>query len=161
MTLAYAIAPRGHRAYGSVPRNHGRNSTLIAALTLEGIGATTVLEGALTAASFVTFVRDVLCPTLRPGQIVILDNLSCHKDATARRLVEGRGCRLLFLPSYSPDFSPIESAFAKIKAYLRRLAARTTAALLTALAHAVTLITAQDAQGFFSHCGYRLEAQLA
>jgi transposase len=159
MTLAYAIAPRGHRAYGSVPRNHGRNTTLIAALTLDGIGATMVLEGALCAATFVTFVRDVLGPTLRPGQIVLLDNLSCHKDATARHLVEARGCRVLFLPSYSPDFSPIESAFAKIKAYLRRVAARTTEALLAALAHATTLITAQDAQGFFRHCGYHLEAQ--
>jgi transposase len=142
------------------PVNHGRHSTLIASLTLAGIGATTILEGALTAASFVTFVRDALCPTLRPGHIVLLDHLSCHKDATARRLVAQCGYRLLFLPAYSPDFSPIESAFAKMKTYLRRVAARTTAALRTALLHATTLITPQDAHGFFRHCGYPLDAQV-
>ena len=96
----------------------------------------------------------LLAPSLRPGQIVVLDNLSIHQGARVRQAIEARGCRLLFLPAYSPDFSPIEEAFSKLKAYLRRVGARTHEALQDAIAQALTLITAQDALGWFLHCGY-------
>jgi transposase len=161
MTPRYGRAPRGTRVYGAVPRNHGRNVTLIAALSVEGIGAAMALPGALDGPAFAAYVRASLAPALRPGQIVVLDNLAVHKDAAARRLIEARGCRLLFLPPYSPDFSPIELAFSKVKAHLRRAGARTPEGLHAALATALDTITAADARGWFRHCGYpRSEAQL-
>jgi transposase len=155
----YARAPRGQRAYSSVPRNHGKNTTLLAALTLEGIGPALTLQGAVDTPTFVTYVRELLGPALRPGQIVLLDNLSCHADPHVRALIEACGCQVLYLPSYSPDFSPLEKAFAKIKQYLRRVAARTPDALEAALAQALDLISAQDAHNFFRHCGYHLVDQ--
>jgi transposase len=159
LTALYARAPQGQRAYSSVPRNHGKNTTLLAALTLEGIGPALTLQGAVDTPAFVTYVRELLCPTLRPGQIVLLDNLSCHTDPQVRALIEARGCQVLYLPAYSPDFSPIENAFAKIKQYLRRVGARTTAALEAALAQAIDRISAQDAHSFFRQCGYHLVDQ--
>jgi len=160
MAPRYARAPRGQRAHGAVPRNHGRDTTLIAALSAEGLGAAMALPGARDGAAFVAYVREFLAPTLRPGQTVALDNLAVHKDATARRLIEARGCRLLFLPPYSPDCNPIEHAFAKLKEHLRRAEARTADALHAALAAALATITAADARGWFRHCGYPLsEAQ--
>jgi len=158
MTPRYGRAPRGQRVYGAVPRNRGRNTTLIAALTAEGIGATMTLAGALDGPAFVAYIRAFLGPALRPGQIVILDNLAVHKVAAARALIEARGCRLLFLPPYSPDFNPIEHAFAKLKEHLRRAGARTEAALHTAIASALDAITAQDAYGWFAACGHRPRA---
>jgi hypothetical protein len=110
LTPLYARAPKGERAYGVVPRNHGKNTTLVAALTLEGIDVAMTLEGAIDTPAFLVFVREILCPRLRPGQTVLLDNLSCHHDARVRAFVEAAGCSLLFLPSYSPDFSPIEQS---------------------------------------------------
>ena len=156
MTPRYARAPRGQRAQGAVPRNHGRNTTLIAALSAEGVGAAMALPGALDGAAFVAYVRAFLVPTLRPGQIVVLDNLAVHKHPAARRLIEARGCRLLFLPPSSPDFNPIEHAFAKLKEYLRRAGARTADALHGAPAAALATITAADAHAWFRHCGYPL-----
>lgn len=154
MTPRYARAPRGQRAHGRVPRNWGGNVTLVATLTPDGPGPTMALAGALDGPAFVAYVREFLAPTLRPGQIVVLDNLAVHKNAAARRLVEARGCRLLFLPPYSPDFSPIELAFAKLKAHLRRAAARSRADLERAIADALDAITTSDARGWFRHCGY-------
>jgi transposase len=160
MTPRYARAPRGARVRGAVPRNHGQNTTLIAALTAAGAGPTLALDGAVDGPAFAAYLREVLAPTLRPGQVVVLDNLSAHKGDAARAIVEARGCRLLFLPAYSPDFSPIELAFAKLKEALRRAGARTKDALIDALAHALDAITAQDARGWFAACGYPLpEAQ--
>ena len=147
MTPRYARAPRGTRVYGAIPRNHGQNTTLVAALSPDGIGAAMTLDGASDGPAFVAYVREFLAPTLRPGQIVVLDNLAVHKVAAARALVEARGCRLLFLPAYSPDFSPIELAFAKLKEALRRAGARTKPALETAIAVALDAITAQDLRG--------------
>jgi transposase len=159
LTRRCARAPRGERARGQVPRNYGRPTTLIAALAPDGLGAAMTLEGAANTAAFTAYVRELLCPTLRPGQIVILDNVSFHHAAPIRELIEARGCRLLFLPPYSPDFAPIEHAFSKLKAALRAAAARTQAARDAAIAAALDLITAADAHGWFRHCGYRLPAQ--
>jgi transposase len=119
-----------------------------------------VLEGAVDGDAFAAYARDVLAPDLRPGQVVVLDNLSAHKDERARAAVAGAGARLLFLPAYSPDLNPIELAFAKIKADLRRAAAREREALVEAIREAIDAVTAADARGFFAHCGFPLPGQL-
>lgn len=155
LTPRMAWAPRGHRAYGTVPRNTPPNTTLIASLTTAGIGPSLLLEGATDTAAFVTYIEQVLAPTLRQGQIVLLDTWSVHKNRQVRAVVEARGCQLWFLPTYSPDLSPIELAFAKLKEGVRRTGARTRAALETAIAHALDTITSADARAFFKHCGYR------
>jgi transposase len=159
MTRLYARAPRGERAYAKVPRNRGKNTTLLASMTSGGMGACLAVEGATTRAVFEAYVEQVLAPSLRPGQVVIVDNLSSHKGDRVRELIEGRGCSLLFLPPYSPDFSPIEEAFSKIKALLRKAAARTRGALLEAIGRAISAVTPEDAMGFFSNCGYLPAAQ--
>jgi transposase len=159
LTSLYARAPKGQRAHGRVPRNHGPNTTLLASLTLEGMGPAATLEGAVDSLTFAAYVEQVLAPTLRPDDIVVLDNLSAHQSGRARQAVEARGAQLWFLPAYSPDLSPIEEAFAKVKGLLRRAEARTREALEAALAQALEAITAQDARGFFGHCGYLPQAQ--
>ena len=111
MTPRRARAPRGQRAYGAVPRNRGGNTTLIAALTPAGLGPAMTLPGAADRPAFVAYVREVLAPAHVPGQTVVLDNLAVHQRAAIRHLIEARGCRLLFLPPYSPEFAPIEHAF--------------------------------------------------
>jgi DDE superfamily endonuclease len=160
MTRRRARAPRGERAIGRVPRNHGPNITLFAALTPAGLGPALAMAGAADGAAFGLYVGEVLIPSLRPGQIVILDQLNVHKSATIRALIEAAGCQLVLLPSYSPDFNPIEQAFAKIKTHLRTAAARTFDALATAIGHALETITPTDAHGYFTHCGYHLLGQL-
>ncbi len=118
------------------------------------------VEGATTGAVFEAYVERVLAPALRPGQVVVLDNLNAHKGERVRELVEARGCELLFLPAYSPDFSPIEEAFSKVKALLRREKARTREALVGAIGRALDAVSGRDARGFFVHCGYPPRAQL-
>jgi transposase len=159
MTRRYARAPKGERAYGRVPRNRGPNTTLLASMSLSGMGGAMAVEGATTKAVFETYVDRVLAPTLIPGQVVILDNLAAHKSKRVLELVEGRGCRVLFLPAYSPDFSPIEEAFSKIKALLRKASARTQEALVEAIGMALSAVRPEDAIGFFGHCGYLPTAQ--
>lgn len=159
LTRRYARAPGGQRARGSVPRNHGTGTTLIAALTPEGLTAAMTLPGALNTSAFLVYLREILCPTLRPGQTVILDNLSVHKAAEAEELIAAAGCELLFLPPYSPDFSPIELAFSQLKAFLRSVGARTQEALDQALTRALDCVTAVAAGAYFRHCGYRSAAQ--
>lgn len=154
MTPVYAYAPRGQRAVGKVPRNYGETMTLMASLSMHGMGEALMLDGAADGAAFEVYVEQLLAPSLQPGQIVIMDNLSIHLGPRVREAIEARGCRLLFLPAYSPDLSPIEEAFSKLKALLRRAGARTREALQEAIAQALTLITAQDARGWFTHCGY-------
>jgi transposase len=154
LTPLYARSPKGERAKGSVPRNRGKNTTVIAALTYSGIGPCMILEGSANAVAFEKYVEEILAPSLVAGQIVILDNLGAHKGEKVVSLIEARGCRLLFLPGYSPDFSPIEEAFSKLKNALRRAGARTREALQEAICQALLTITAQDAQGWFRHCGY-------
>jgi transposase len=160
MTPRRARAPRGQRAVGTAPRNHGTNVTLLAALVPTGIAAPLVVEGAADSAAFTVYVARVLVPVLRPGQIVILDNLSVHKGEPVRALIEAAGCQLLFLPAYSPDFNPIELAYAKLKQALRRAAARTYDALVEAIGAALATITETDARAFFAHCGFPLQDQL-
>ena len=150
----YARAPQGIRAYGQVPRNHGHNVTLLAALTPEGIGPSMTIPGAIDSAAFAAYVQRFLVPNLHPGQVVILDNLSAHKSAAARNAIEAAGCELRFLPAYSPDFNPIELAFAKLKSRLRAAAARDPASLDQATAQAIDTITPADARAFYAHCGF-------
>jgi transposase len=158
MTRRRARAPRGERAVGRTPRNHGPNVTLLAALTPAGIGPAWAITGAVDGAAFAAYATRVLAPSLRPGQVVVLDNLSAHKSADARTAVEAVGCRLLFLPAYSPDFNPIELAFAKVKQRLRAAAERTPEGLIAATAAAIDAVSPTDAHGFFAHCGFQLPA---
>jgi transposase len=154
LTPLYARAPKGQRAVGKVRRNTGANTTLIASLSVQGMGEALILEGAADALAFEVYIEQVLAPSLRKGQIVVMDNLSIHQGERVRQALEARGCQLVFLPAYSPDFSPIEEAFSKLKAALRRIGARTHDALFEAIAQALKTITAQDALGWFTHCGY-------
>lgn len=156
LTRLYARSPKGQRAYGSVPRNHGTTTTLIGALTPEGLPIAMTIDGAVDTAAFQAFCEHILCPALRPGQTVLLDNLAVHKGQRVRELIEAAGCSLLFLPAYSPDFAPIEQAFAKVKGILRSIGARTKEALEVAIAHALDAVTPQDAHGFFRHCGFQV-----
>ncbi len=159
LTRLYARAPQGERAIGCVPRNHGTSTTLITALSPDGIQAAMTLVGALDKVAFRIFARDILGPTLRPGQVVALDNLSIHRDPEIRDVIEARDCFLIYLPTYSPDLAPVEMAVAKIKAHLRQVGARTQEALDQAITVALDLITPKDARGFFRHAGYPLPAQ--
>ena len=128
-------------------------------MTLEGMGPSLTVESATTSVVFETYVEQVLAPTLRGGQVIVMDNLSAHKGERVRELIEGRGCELLYLPSYSPDFNPIEEAFSKIKGLLRKSKARTKEALLEAIGAAISAVTSTDARGFFEHCGYSMSVQ--
>ncbi len=159
MARLRARAPKGERAYGRVPRNRGPNTTLLASMGAEGMGPCLAVEGSTTKAVFEAYVERVLLPSLWPGRVVVLDNLAAHKGERVRELIEERGCELLFLPPYSPDFSPIEEAFSKVKALVRKAAARTWAALVEAIGRALDAVTARDARGWFGHCGYPLDAQ--
>ena len=156
----YGYSAKGERVRLSVPRNRGKNTTLLAAMSLDGMGQTMAVEGSTDQEVFDAYVEHVLAPTLETGQVVILDNLSAHKPARVRELIECRGCQLIYLPSYSPDFNPIEEAFAKIKNILRQAGARTKDALVEVLGEALSAISAQDARGYFEHAGYRTRAQL-
>ena len=138
----------------SVPRGRGKNTTLLASMSLEGMGPSLAVAGATTAVVFEAYVEKVLAPSLEEGRVV-MDNLGAHRPKRVRELIEGRGCQLLYLPSYSPDYNPIEEAFAKIKGLLRQAAARTKEALVEAIRAALSAVSAQDARGFFEHAGYR------
>lgn len=156
MTRLRARAPRGKRAYGKVPRKRGRNQTLIASITLEGaMGEAVSIEGATDSELFEAYVERFLAPTLSAGQVVVLDGLGAHRTAKVRELVEARGADLVFLPPYSPDLNPIEEAFSKVKGIVRKVGARTRGALDEAMGEALKAVTAEDAAGWFRHCGYR------
>ena len=156
----YAYSPKGSRAYAQVPRNRGANTTLLASMSIQGMGPCLAVEGATTATVFEAYIEKVLAPSLRQGQIVVVDNLGAHKGERVRDLLEERGCWLLYLPSYSPDFNPIEEAFSKIKGTLRKAQARTRETLIAALGVAISAVTPRDALGFFEHGGYHLPLQL-
>jgi transposase len=156
----HAWAPRGERARCSVPRNRGKNTTLLASMTSEGVGPCVAVVGSTTAAVFEAYVERALAPALRSRQVVVMDNLGAHKKGErVRELIEGRGCEVLFLPPYSPDLNPIEEAFSKVKALLRQAGARTREALIEAMGRALDAVTTKDTRGFFEHCGYPLLAQ--
>jgi transposase len=129
-------------------------------MSVEGMGLSLAVEGATNSEVFETYVERVLAPVLRRDQVVVMDNLSAHKGERVRELIEGRGCELLYLPPYSPDLNPIEEAFSKINGLMRNAEARSRQALLEVLGAAISALSAQDARGFFEHCGYRAMVQL-
>jgi transposase len=160
MTRLRARAPRGERAYAKVPRNRGKNTTLIASITLQGaMGASMTIEGATDAQAFEAYVEHFLAPTLEEGQVVVLDGLGAHRTDTVRELIEQKGADLLFVPSYSPDLNPIEEAFSKIKNIVRKAQARTREALVEAIALAISALTLEDVMRWFAHCGYHPQDQ--
>ena len=152
-------APKGQRAYGRVPKNRGKNLTLIASMSLSGMGESMCIEGATDARAFEAYVEHFLAPSLTEGQVVVMDNLWAHRPKRIRELIEARGAEFVFVPSYSPDLNPIEQAFSKIKNILRKLGARIHEALLEAMEEALSKITPSDAAGWFEHCGYQVEVQ--
>ena len=150
----YAWAPKSQRAYSKVPRNRGPNTTLLASMTIEGMGPCVAVTGNTTRKVFEAYIEQVLAPTLRPEQVVMMDNLIAHKGERIRELIVERGCELIYLPPYSPDFNPIEEAFSKIKNTLCRIEARSREALVRALSEAISAVTSRDARGFLEHSGY-------
>jgi transposase len=159
LTRVYGWAPHARRATGSAPRHHGKNTTLVAALAPDGLHEPWLIEGAMETDSFACSITEQLAPTLRPGQVVVVDHLSAHQADRMRQAIEARHCQLLFLPPSSPDFMPIEQAFSKSKAILRGLGARTKEALQEAVRLAIEAITRHDAAAWFAHAGYTLPAQ--
>ena len=157
MTRRYGRAPVGERLIDKVPHGHWQTTTLIAALGLDGVRCSTVVDAAVNGDVFEAFVRQVLVPELGPGDVVILDNLSSHKRASTRQLIESAGAELMFLPPYSPDLNPIEMIFAKVKQLLRSLGCRTRDALWQAMQSVLDCVTATDAANCFRHCGYTLQ----
>jgi transposase len=156
----YGWARKGERAHQKVPRNWGKNITLLSSIGKRmGMGASLVVEGSTNRTVFETYLQDVLCPTLKRGQVVVMDNLSSHKGERVKELIEGRGCQLIYLPPYSPDFNPIEQAFSKLKSYLREACARSQKTLMDLIGKALSTITTSDVEGFFEHCGYRTVVQ--
>jgi len=156
MTPLRARSPRGSRAVGSVSQGRRTHVTLLATLSAQGFGPSLQFAGALDRQTFESFVATTLAPSLQPGQIVVLDNLAVHKSPRVRHLIEAAGCHLLFLPTYSPDFNPIEQAFSKLKHSLRQAEARTVEAVMTATEQIFPRITADDARGFYQGAGYNL-----
>ena len=151
----YGWSRRGERAHLKAPRNWGTNLTLLASITREGMGPCLVVEGATTREVFETYLEHVMVASLRPGQVVVMDNLSSHKGGRVKELIESRGCELLYLPPYSPDLNPIEQAFSKVKGLLRRAEARTHEILIEVMGQALSAVTTPDTRGVFDHCGYR------
>jgi transposase len=153
LTRLSGYAPSAERCVGRVPKNHGLPTSLVAALSLQGLEAAMTRPGSIDTLAFAAFVEKILRPLLKPGDLVLLDNLSAHKALSVRAQIEATGAVALFLPSYSPDFNPIELAFSKVKQVLRSAAARTQEALEAAIAHALDAVTPEDARAYFRHCG--------
>ena len=154
MTRLRGRAPRGARCHASAPCGHWKTTTMISSIRLDGSTAAMTIEGATDTEVFRAYVAEILCPSLRPGDLVIMDNLTPHKSEPTLALLAGAGAEVLFLPAYSPDLNPIEKMWSKIKASLRSAEARTPEELVTAIGHALTQVTAQDALGWFASCGY-------
>jgi transposase len=159
LSVLRAWSRRGERAHCSVPRNRGKNTTLLASMSVEGMGPSLAVEGVTDRKVFEAYIEGVLAPSLQCGQIVIMDNLTVHKGERIKELIEERSCELLYLPPYSPDLNPIEEAFSKIKGILRKAEARSREALVEAMGRALDAVTSRDARGFFEHCGYRVLGQ--
>jgi transposase len=154
MDRRYGYAPKGQPVVGTIPHGHHKSLTFTAALRADGLTAAQVLDGPMTGERFRAYVADVLVPTLRPGDTVVMDNLPCHKAAAVRAAVEAAGCRLLYLPPYSPDWNPIELAFAKLKRLLRSDGHRGVPALMTFLRSVATAFRADECAAYIRHCGY-------
>jgi transposase len=155
----YAYAPVGERAFFEIPRNRGKNTTLLTSLHQGGMGPSMAVEGATISRVFETYVECLLAPALRPGQVVVMDNLGAHRPRRVRELIEESGCKLIYLPPYSPDLNPIEEALSKIKHILRKIGARTKETLVEVMGRALAAVSTEDVQGFFVNCGYRAPAQ--
>lgn len=151
----YGWSKVGERLRAQAPRNWGKNVTLLSSMTHRGMGPSIAMEGATTRAAFEAYVEQALAPSLSPGQVVVMDNLSAHKGGRVRELVEDAGCEVLYLPPYSPDMNPIEEAFGKVKGILRKARARTRETLIEAMGPALASVSPSDARGFFEHRGYR------
>ncbi len=154
MTRRYGRAPRGKRLVASVPHGHWKTSTFVAALRCTGLTAPCVLDGAINGETFLAYVDQFLCPTLSPGDVVIMDNLSSHKIAGVEAAIAACGARIVYLPPYSPDFNPIEQVFAKLKAFLRKAAERTVETLWNRIGVAINTVTPSECRNFFQHAGY-------
>ena len=148
---------RGERCRAPIPHGHWKTTTFTAGLRLDGMVAPWLLDGAMDGQAFLIYVTQVLVPTLTPGNIVVMDNLPAHKVAGVRKAIEATGAELRYLPPYSPDFNPIELAFAKLKAFLRKTAARTIPDLWDAVAKAIDTFNPDECVGYFTHAGYDLE----
>lgn len=146
---------RGERCRAAIPHGHWKTTTLVAALTTSGIVAPMILDGAMDGDMFSAYVTHILLKEIRPGDVVIMDNLPAHKVAAVRQTIERAGARLIYLPPYSPDFNPIEKAFSQIKAYLKKVAARTKGKLDQAIAKAIETVSTQNAINYFAACGYQ------
>jgi len=156
----YGRSPRGTRLHDHTPCSHWQTHTIIAGLRVDGLTAPAVFDGPIDTPTFLAYVEQVLVPTLRPGDVVVLDNLAVHKDPGIRTAIEGARAQVRFLPPYSPDFNPIEQAFAKLKAFLRAARPRTFDRVSTLVADALTLFTPSECGNYVRHCGYRLAVQL-
>jgi transposase len=154
MTRRYGRAPEGERLVEAIPHGHWKVTTLVAALRSDGLVAPMVCDGALNGDLFVAYVEQVLVPTLRLGDVVIMDNLSSHKRKEVREAIEKAGCELWYLPAYSPDLNPIENAFSKLKALLRKARERTVAGLQQFLCFCADAFKPQECANFFTHAGY-------
>jgi transposase len=154
MGRTHGRAPRGERLRLGFPHGHWKTTTFVAGLTLRGMIAPFVLNGPINRDAFETYVEKVLVPELRPGSVVVMDNLSSHKGPRARQLVEAAGASLLFLPPYSPDFNPIENAFARLKALLRKAAERTVDGLWAAIGRIVGTFSPTECANYFAAAGY-------
>jgi transposase len=158
MARRYGRAPVGERLVSAVPHGHWKTTTFLAALRVGGLGCPLAIDGAVNGDVFVAYVEQHLVPALRPGDVVVMDNLSSHKRAGVRAAIEGAGCRLLYLPPYSPDLNPIEQAFAKLKALLRKAGKRSVEELWDFLGSALDLFTPDECRNYFRHCGYAATA---
>jgi transposase len=157
MTRVYGRAPRGQRLVAAVPHGHWKTTTLIAALDHTGVRCSMMLDGAVNRLAFEAFVERILTPTLRPGDLVVMDNLSSHKGVRTPELIRAARADLVYLPPYSPDLNPIEPAFSKIKQELRSLSIRTVERQWSTMQSVLDQVTATDANAFFRHCGYTLQ----
>lgn len=158
MAPRYGRAPRGQRALDAAPHGHWKTTTFVGAMRADGFIAPLVVDGAINGETFRAYVEQFLAPVLKPGDVVVMDNLSSHKVAGVRAAIEARGAALLYLPPYSPDLNPIEMAFAKLKALLRRAAHRTRDALWRGIAHTLDAFTPTECRRYLAHCGYRQSA---
>ena len=161
MTREYARGPSGERVVGIVPRNRGLTLTVVGAVALDGVRAMMAYEGGTSAEAFLRFAKEALAPSLHAGDVVVLDNLGAHRAVGVREVVEAAGARILYLPPYHPELNPIELAWSKLKALLKRIGARDLPALASALKHSKDLLTPSDMAGWFRHCGYDPLAQCA
>jgi transposase len=156
----YGRSPRGVRLRDHTPCGHWQTHTVVVGLRPEGLTAPAVFDGPIDNASFLAYIEQVLGPSLRPGDVVVLDNLAVHRQPAVRLAIEGVGASLRFLPPYSPDFNPIELAFAKLKAFLRAARPRTFDHVNALVAAALALFTPEECRNYVRHCGYRLAVQL-